>query len=133
MRKQRTKLQRQTLYAKMDGRCGYCGTRLKLSKMQLDHIEPLHLGGEDTLENLMCSCRSCNHYKHTLTVEKYREYILTIGERLSNNVTFNHAVRFGMVTINDIKVKFYFEEIKTNFAEKDLICVLRKEGRNGKV
>jgi DNA-directed RNA polymerase subunit RPC12/RpoP len=41
-------------------KCNYCGSSEHLA---LDHIFPKKLGGEDTAENLIYACRSCNSSK----------------------------------------------------------------------
>ena len=46
-------------------RCGYCLShqRYVMSKLEIEHIFPKHLGGTDTEENLWLSCGLCNRYK----------------------------------------------------------------------
>lgn len=41
-------------------RCVYCGSTNNLS---IDHIFARIKGGEDSVENLVCSCKSCNSSK----------------------------------------------------------------------
>ena len=41
-------------------RCVYCGSTKNLS---VDHLFPRIKGGADNLENLVCSCKSCNSSK----------------------------------------------------------------------
>ena len=41
-------------------RCVYCGSTENLS---VDHLIPRIKGGADTVENLVCSCKSCNSSK----------------------------------------------------------------------
>ncbi len=41
-------------------RCSYCGSTTSLA---LDHIFPRKQGGQDTAENLILACRSCNSSK----------------------------------------------------------------------
>lgn len=42
------------------GKCEYCGSTELLG---IDHVIPLHAGGSNTLDNLVCCCRSCNASK----------------------------------------------------------------------
>lgn len=42
------------------GRCHYCGATDRLG---LDHVQPLHAGGMNARENLVCCCQSCNASK----------------------------------------------------------------------
>lgn len=42
--------------------CAYCGTNTE--NLVQDHFIPLSKGGEYTINNIICSCRSCNAKKH---------------------------------------------------------------------
>ena len=44
-------------------------------KLELDHIVPLKLGGEDVIENLQPLCHSCNASKGAKTMD-YRQEVL---------------------------------------------------------
>ncbi len=110
-RKKLTYEQRITVYNKFSGHCAYCGCEIEINDMQADHVKPLELGGADDMDNLYPACRSCNHYKHTLTVEKFRAAL----ERMPNvlmrdSVTYKIAVRFGIIKIANPKVVFLFEK-----------------------
>lgn len=105
-----TKAERQTVYDKMDGHCAYCGREISLREMQADHITPIRKGGADSLSNMFPACRSCNHYKSTLTVQQFRQMIERMPATLMrDSVTYRNAVRFGVVTPNPHPVVFYFE------------------------
>ena len=83
-RRKLTKDERMAVYRKTNGRCAYCGCVLEYKDMQVDHIIPINgwsEQGEDTMDNMLPACRSCN------------------------------AVRFGLVTPTPHPVKFYFEQI----------------------
>lgn len=41
-------------------RCQYCGSEFNLT---IDHVIPLSKGGQDTWENLVTACLSCNNMK----------------------------------------------------------------------
>ena len=82
-RKQLTKAKRQAVYDKCGGHCAYCGCELELKDMQVDHIVPMarcfdyhreHKTAEevDVMENYLPTCRSCNHYKSSLSIERFR-------------------------------------------------------------
>lgn len=109
-RRRLTNAERKTVYGKLGGHCAYCGTAITLKTMQADHVVPLHKGGADEVGNMLPACRSCNHYKSTLTVEQFRECIerwLTVLER--DSVTYRNAVRFDLVRPTPHKVVFYIE------------------------
>lgn len=117
-RKTLTKRERESVLQKYDGHCAYCGVEITLEQMQVDHLIPMEMheayaavGQElDTVENYMPACRSCNHYKSSMTLEKFRSAIERFPLVLDrDSVTYRNAVRFGMVTPNPHKVKFYFE------------------------
>lgn len=111
-RRKLSKQEREMIYNKFNGHCAYCGIKINLSDMQADHIKPLHLGGEDTIDNLFPACRSCNKYKHTYTIEKFRQALEKQPEVLyRDNATYRIAVRFGTVIPNKQPIKFYFERI----------------------
>jgi hypothetical protein len=48
--------------------CQYCGRRS--GPMTLDHVMPQSRGGEDTWENLVAACASCNGLKANRTPEE---------------------------------------------------------------
>ena len=123
-RRRLTRRERIEVYRICDGHCAYCGVKFeKLSDMQVDHVVPMEfcklyqaIGVEpesmDSLDNYLPACRSCNHYKSTLTVEKFRRAIEkypTVLER--DSATYRNAVRFGMVEPKKKKTRFYFEQI----------------------
>lgn len=43
------------------GRCAYCGGTDRLG---IDHVIPLHAGGPNTTDNVVCCCHSCNSRKY---------------------------------------------------------------------
>lgn len=103
---------RRKVYGKMAGHCAYCGCDLAFPDMQVDHLYPVALGGRNDYSNLLPSCRSCNHYKHTLTLEKFREAVerfLVVLDR--DSTTYRNAVRYGQVIPNPQPVVFYFEKV----------------------
>lgn len=111
-RKKLNKSERQQIYDMFDGHCAYCGYEIDFKDMQVDHIEPLELGGADEIDNMFPSCRSCNHYKHTLTIEKFRQQLENMPKVLMrNSVTFKNALRYGLVALEFSNVKFYYEKI----------------------
>lgn len=119
-RKHLTKAEREEVFHKCGGHCAYCGREMPISKMQVDHIFPVDLGGKDEMENYLPACRSCNNYKSSLTLEKFRTAIERwplVLER--DNVTYRNAVRFKMVKPTPGSVVFYFEKVDCLRAEKD--------------
>lgn len=89
--------------------------------MQVDHLIPMEFYEAykaegidlDQMDNYMPACRSCNNYKSTYTLEKFRKAAERWPEVLMrDSVTYRNAVRFGLVIPNPGAVKFYFETIE---------------------
>lgn len=111
-RRRLTKAERKIIHEKCSGRCAYCGCALKYKAMQVDHVIPLSNGGEDTLENMLPSCRSCNHYKGMSGLEDFRRHVENMpGVLMRDSVTYKNAVRFGLVKPDPHPVVFYFEKM----------------------
>lgn len=132
------KIDRQKILNKYGKRCGYCGTDIDLKSMQVDHIIPqenfedcirnimhipkflLHLTLRDVhnIDNLMPACRSCNNWKHSMSLEFFRHelelQVKRLRERSSN---YRIALRYGFITENPKKLKFYFETLVPNSTE----------------
>ena len=118
MRKKLSKEERQQVYEKCSGHCAYCGCDLEYKDMQIDHAEPLRIGGADDISNMLPACRSCNHYKATLDVEGFRRYLAGIAHRLMrDSIPFQVATRFGIVRHMGDNVTFYFERCKNPGSE----------------
>jgi hypothetical protein len=45
------------------GQCQYCHRFFPMDELNIDHVIPQHHGGEDTWENMVCSCITCNSRK----------------------------------------------------------------------
>lgn len=112
-RKKINSTERQLVYDKCKGHCAYCGCEITIKQMQVDHVYPFNLGGDDDIGNMLPACRPCNKYKHTLTLEKFRDAISKWNEILNNNnATYRNAVRFGQITPTPKQVIFYFETME---------------------
>jgi hypothetical protein len=130
-RKQLGKKQRMQIYERCHGKCAYCGCDLKYEAMQIDHVVPLIRGGDDTADNMLPACRSCNHRKGGSTLDGFRKQIghfLRVLER--DSVTYRNAVRFGLIIPNPHPIKFYFEKVDDPHAiETRLVCDFVMLGR----
>ena len=113
-------IDRMKVYEKYDGCCAYCGKDIEFKDMQVDHLQPkgsYKNPGTDDYENLMPSCRRCNHYKRANSLESFREAIETIPQKLmERNYIFKVGVDYGFFNPDNRKVKFYFEYVE---GEKD--------------
>lgn len=110
---------RELVHSKYDGHCAYCGCEITVKEMEIDHIIPKYRIDEgyskvdydkDDLRNLNPTCRDCNRYKNTFTVEVFRDQLNEIVRRLKRVWIFRIALKYGLITINDKFVKFYFED-----------------------
>lgn len=108
---------REQVYQKYNGHCAYCGCELEYKDMQVDHIESVwssewhNKNHDNSIDNLMPSCRMCNYYKGVYTIEQFRN---NLKDTLMRNVRlpfdYRLALKYGLVK-EDIKpVEFYFEK-----------------------
>ena len=119
-RKAPTKEQRKLVYQMYDGRCAYCGCELELKDMQVDHFNSVYAyDGKDELENYMPSCRQCNFYKSTGTVEQFRQNLKeTMLRGLKKTFQYRLLVKYDLIQENDKEIKFYFEEHENRVTHK---------------
>ena len=113
------KEKREIVYNKFDGRCAYCGDKLKRG-WHIDHLlsvvrNPITNEKEfperDNINNLMSSCPSCNIQKNSYSLENFRSNIKkNINSLNSYSTQYKFAKRYGLVDENDIDVEFYFEK-----------------------
>ena len=105
---------RVSVYNKYNGRCAYCGRRIEYKDMQVDHFiakRAWNESGCDDIQNLMPSCRMCNHYKRANPLEVFRQYIQEIPRKLRNDYIYKVGVVYGNVIENEKPIEFYFEKI----------------------
>lgn len=129
-RKKLTKAQRLRVYNMYGGRCAYCGRPIRYEDMQVDHMVPLYNGGADNEENYVPACRMCNHYKSTYTVEKLREQLGMLQERLRKDYIYRLALQYGLVREAENKITFFFEK-KRDQEEELATETLRSKIENG--
>lgn len=76
--------------------CCYCNREFSdVIKKSLDHIKPVSLGGENTLENMNISCLECNFSKRNFSLEDWLKLC-------------------GLVVENQNKISFIISEINKN-------------------
>lgn len=61
--KKRATLNNQTLFRRDGKVCAYCGNKFSPKDLTRDHIHPQSRGGENTWQNLVTSCKTCNSHK----------------------------------------------------------------------
>ena len=47
-------------------KCMYCGVRMGLSPLSIDHFQPLETGGENNTSNFLAACKNCNKRKGSM-------------------------------------------------------------------
>jgi 5-methylcytosine-specific restriction endonuclease McrA len=115
-RKQFTREERIVVFQKYNGHCAYCGCDLAYKDMQIDHFNPVYVAElhrkevDNSFDNLMPTCRACNFYKSTHSLELFRELIQGIPKRLEKEFIFKLAVKYGIIEVKDKPIKFYFEK-----------------------
>jgi len=103
------------ILAKTNGHCIYCGLILDSPKdFSIDHVIPRFNGGENTIENLVPSCRRCNSAKRTRDLDEFRFY------RAMQEFQKVHGVSFSQEQVNFLnsinvhleipEYRFWFEE-----------------------
>lgn len=110
------------VYKKYKGHCAYCGCKLELKEMQIDHIVPIARGhsdalmkvekmkrGKEDISNYNPSCRSCNFRKGMLNIEEFRQAIMNGLKVLERNFTYRLMHKYHLIEFGNTKVKFYFE------------------------
>lgn len=127
-----SKIDRDIVYRKCNGRCGYCGEELN-SKFQVDHIIPQsffgghiknkfrvpkflwHLTENDVnhIDNLLPTCSVCNKWKSAHDLELFRTEISEQLKRLKDyNSNYRFALRYHLVQETPHPITFYFETLK---------------------
>lgn len=125
------KIDRQKVYDKCNGYCGYCGKEITLKQMQVDHIQAhWHsmsesdaqragiIKGSHDLDNLMPACARCNKWKSTWTVEQFRREISLQVKRLNKySPGYRLAKDFNLIDESLNEVVFYFEVLQDLYGE----------------
>lgn len=71
---------RLAIYLRDDCRCAYCGRGVEMGALlTLDHLRAVELGGRNTADNLVTSCRSCNSSKQDLTLRAWYRILRESG------------------------------------------------------
>lgn len=114
---------RKQVYEKYNGHCAYCGCKLEMKDMQVDHIKSVYVHQDfkhdmtdeemNSIDNLMPACRQCNLYKSTMTLEDFRNQLeTTLFRNTIKTFQFRLAEKYGLVQKTPHKIRFYFEEVR---------------------
>ena len=91
--RQEVKLNRRNIFARDHNRCQYCGKHFPTSELSLDHVIPRSQGGDNSWENLVCSCTACNCRKGGRTSTQARMMLIRPPMRPHRNPII--SVRLG--------------------------------------
>lgn len=59
--------------------CHYCGRKVSLKKLTLDHKLPKSRGGLDEFDNYLLSCGGCNGMKGDMSYDEFTQKIKDVG------------------------------------------------------
>lgn len=78
---------RKELYERDQWICQYCGEKVSVENITLDHLIPRHAGGSNKKENLRTACLMCNSIKSGKSYEEAAIHLLkNIQERRKRNI-----------------------------------------------
>ena len=63
--------------------CCYCGNKLYVKELTLDHVMPREKGGSNRVANMLFACRKCNSVKGAKNIGKFIIDEYTSGEELA--------------------------------------------------
>jgi 5-methylcytosine-specific restriction endonuclease McrA len=75
---------RALIYQRDDHTCQYCGSQKKLT---IDHIVPRSRGGQDTWENMVVACSTCNTKKGNTLLEQTGMKLRRVPKPMENKIT----------------------------------------------
>jgi len=106
---------RMKVYYKFGGHCSYCGKPIDYVDMHVDHYIPRRTNIRnrsilDEFENLMPSCRSCNHYKRAWKPEDFRRVMKGLSEKIKKTYLARVAIDYGLLQFKPFDGVFYFEK-----------------------
>ena len=102
-------------------RCNYCGSTEKLA---LDHIFPQKFGGQDTGENLIFACRSCNSSKGKKDLMEWMifrgQFLPLMIIRRYLKLTFHYCIENNLIDrkieeLKELKLPFKIDLLPTSF------------------
>ncbi|MEM4142439.1 MAG: HNH endonuclease signature motif containing protein [Thermoplasmata archaeon] len=74
-----------TLFLERDF-CPYCGTKLTKENSQIDHMDPLELGGKNSIKNAVVCCKNCNAKKGAKSFLSWVEQIKPEYKKISIDI-----------------------------------------------
>lgn len=62
---------RREVFERSQGRCHYCSAELQIDSVEVEHMQPRALDGDDHPLNLVAACRRCNREKSDRTALEF--------------------------------------------------------------
>jgi 5-methylcytosine-specific restriction endonuclease McrA len=90
---------RENVFARDNGRCQYCGTKLLRSEATYDHVIPRCKGGRTNWENIVIACVPCNQKKGGQSPAQARLKLRSVPmkpTKLPTSVSFQFRFQKGM-------------------------------------
>lgn len=63
-----------------EGRCYYCGRKVRPQELTMDHIVPIIRGGKSKKGNVVPACKECNEKKKYMLPLEWEEYLRRLKE-----------------------------------------------------
>ncbi len=92
------------IYEKTEGNCHVCGCILEKDGFEADHVVPKTLGGNDSVDNFLPACSTCNSYRWNYSPEEI-QWILKLGVWLKTKMLIDHN------NFSDVIEEFIADEI----------------------
>lgn len=113
---------REEVYKMFNGRCAYCGKKIEMKDMQVDHIAShFRHNGTDELENYYPSCRDCNGLKSDYLLEEFRDTLIPkcldkvrVGASINRSKdcrSLRIVKAYGLDRNPKKEIEFYFEKV----------------------
>ncbi len=90
------KFSRRNVYLRDGSQCQYCGRKLPMGELNLDHVVPISRGGKSTWENVVSSCLTCNSRKRNRSPEEAGLKLLRKPDRPRWQTFLGTAARDGL-------------------------------------
>ena len=137
---------REKVYNKYKGCCAYCGQKIIYRSMQVDHIVPqsnydsdmmhekmrdlrvpgflkhLTLLDVNHIDNLNPSCRKCNNFKSSFTLELFREELQKqVSRAKKSSSNYRRALQYGQIVEKEHPIVFHFEKMLKDPTDYEVI------------
>ena len=81
---------RDKLYKSQNGKCIYCGVKLKNETMQLDHVIPRIKNGNTRVDNLALACPRCNASKNGKSLDEW--LVMCHGKKIEAHKEYRYRM-----------------------------------------